>query len=89
MKQQSWDPGSRIDAAKVGTCVEITAMTGEGQVFNIVAAAVLSGHDVFDVIRQRVPFLGKQPMFINSAGAAPHVTANAGLRPIRSLTPVA
>ncbi len=89
MKQKSWERGYRIDAAKVRTLVEITAMRGKRQVFDIIAAAVLSGDDVFEVIRQSAPFLGKQSIFADSAGAAPHEIANAGLHPIRSLTPVA
>lgn len=64
-------------------------MAGKRQVVDIVAAAVLFGHDMFDVMRQPAPFLGKQAIFADGGGAAPHKIANAGLHPIRSLTPVA
>ena len=42
--------GERIHTRKIGTFAEIAAVTGQGQIIRLVAAAVLFGDDVFDVM---------------------------------------
>ncbi len=62
-------PCHRIDACQVRTFAQIAAMTGEGQIAGIAASAMLAGNYVFDVMRERTTFLGKQTIFAAVSGS--------------------
>jgi hypothetical protein len=49
----------RVDSTEVWALVQIAAMASEREIFDIVAAAVLTGDNVFDLMRHRAMPLAK------------------------------
>jgi hypothetical protein len=48
-----------VDSAEVWAFVKIAAMASERKIFDIIAAAVLTGDNVFDLMRHRAMLLAK------------------------------
>jgi hypothetical protein len=46
-----------VDTREVRTFSKVSAVTGQRQIVNVVRATMLSGYDVFDVVRQLAVFL--------------------------------
>jgi hypothetical protein len=57
MKQKFHLTRQRVDSTKVRTFVKIAAVAGKSEIFSLIAAAVLTGDNVFDVMRRRTVLL--------------------------------
>jgi len=59
MKQNRYVARHRVDSAQVWAFVQIAAMASECEILYIVAAAVLTGDNVFKLVRHRAMLLAK------------------------------
>ena len=59
VKQNLYLARHRVDSTEVWALVQITAMASEREIFDIIAAAVLTGDNVFDLMRHRAMLLAK------------------------------
>jgi hypothetical protein len=68
MKQNFYLPRHRIDSAQIRTFVKITPMASERKIFDIIAAAVLTGDNVFDLMRCHAMLLAKPAVLATISG---------------------
>lgn len=59
VKQNLYFTRHRVDSTQVRAFVQIAAMASERKIFDIIAAAVLTGDNVFDLMRHRAMLLAK------------------------------
>jgi hypothetical protein len=59
VKQNLYLACHRVDSTEVWAFVQIAAMASEREIFDIIAAAVLTGDNVFDLMRRRAMLLAK------------------------------
>ena len=68
MKQNFYLARHRVDSTQVRSFVQIAAMASERKIFNIIAAAVLTGDNVFDLMRRRAMLLAKLAVLATISG---------------------
>ena len=59
VKQNLYVARHRVDSTEVWALVQITTMASERKIFDVIAAAVLTGDNVFDLMRHRAMLLAK------------------------------
>jgi hypothetical protein len=69
IKQRDNLPRHRIDAGQVRAFAEIATMTGKGQIAGIIAATMLAGYYVLDVVLKRATFLRKETILATVSGS--------------------
>jgi hypothetical protein len=68
MKQNLDLARHRVDSTEVWAFVQIAAMASECKIFDVITAAVLSGDNVFDLMRHRTMLLVKLAVFATISG---------------------
>jgi hypothetical protein len=68
MKQNLYLARHRVDSTQVWAFVQIAAMASERKIFNIIAAAVLTGDNVFDLMRRRAMLLAELAVLATISG---------------------
>ncbi len=69
----------RVDSALVWAFVQIAAMAGERRIFDIIATAMLTGDNVFDVMRHCAVVLVKQSALATTSGPLPNKRPGSGI----------
>ena len=69
----------RVDSTEVWPLVQITAMAGERKVFDIIAAAVLTGDNVFDLMWDRAMLLAEPTVLATILGPVPDKKPGSGI----------
>lgn len=69
----------RVDSAEVWPFVEITTMAGERKVFDIVAASMLAGDNVLDLVRHFAVILGEPAVLAVTACPVSDEKASPGI----------
>ena len=79
VKQNLYLARHRVDSTEVWTLVQIAAMASEREIFDIIAAAVLTGGNVFDLMRHRAMLLAKLAVLATISGAVPDKKPGCGI----------
>ncbi len=68
MKQNFYLARHRVDSTEVWALVQIAAMAGKRKIFDIIAAAVLTGDNVLDLMRHGAMLLAKLAVLATISG---------------------
>jgi len=80
VKQNLYLTRRRVDSTEVWPFVQIAAMARERKIFDIVDATVLTGHNVFDLMRHRAMLLAKQTVFAMISRPVPDKKPDSGIQ---------
>ena len=74
----------RVDSAEVWAFVQIAAMASERKIFDIIAAAMLTGDNVFDLMRYRAMLLAKLAVLTTTSCPVSDKKPGSGVHPLIS-----
>ena len=79
VKQDLYPARRRVDSTQVWAFVQITAMAGEREILDIIAASVLTGDYVLDLMRHRAMMLAKLAVLAAISSPAPDKLPGSGI----------
>ena len=80
VKQNLYLARHRVDSTEVWAFVQVAAVASERKIFDLVAAAVLTGDNVFDLMRHRAMLLAKQTVFAMISRPVPDKKPDSGIQ---------
>ena len=78
MKQNLYLARHRVDSTEVRAFVQIAAMASEREIFDIIAAAVLTGDNVLYLMRHRAVLLAKLAVLATVSSPVPDKQPGSG-----------
>jgi hypothetical protein len=79
VKQNLYLARHRVDSTEVRAFVQIAAVASEREILDVIAAAVLAGDNVFDLMRHRAKLLAKLAVLAAISCPVPDKKARSGV----------